>query len=446
MCNQIGATSDAASKSKQNTRVMCREQLKKSIKEKLFVLPKETMVLPGSGSFTSIATEALYNPEVGEKTKPSRVCSTNRPKGLRLHLLLLLAATDRREQLSPDLGRDLVVVVLLQQRLQRLLLLRRQLRLVSLREGQQALRLTTPRRTHLLPQHGQLALVVHEAQKVRHQRIDHHVRQGVLLVQQHRHEQRRRARVPVRHASLTPSRQLRQLHQRRRRVRHWDRHLRHDRADDHRLLQRAFVLRFTRRRHTHLAQRDHDALEERRRLVHRLLQRLVQVVVQLPTPHSRGDRALVAVDVVQHGGQQHRGVEALRQLRVQVGGEDARGGEGGLRRPLVRLRDPQNLGVRGVGKRDLFPVAERGNDLEGLGQLAGAVATGKCDARELLLEDLAHGGVHLDDLGVQRLLGGLLHLALLLDLLHNQVGEVALLAVVGGEEELQCGLSVKSNG
>ncbi|KAK8831869.1 hypothetical protein WA577_001926, partial [Blastocystis sp. JDR] len=60
MCNQIGATSDAASK----------EQLKKSIKEKLFVLPKETMVLPGSGSFTSIATEALYNPEVGEKTKP----------------------------------------------------------------------------------------------------------------------------------------------------------------------------------------------------------------------------------------------------------------------------------------------------------------------------------------------------------------------------------------
>ena len=42
------------------------------------MLPKETMVLPGSGSFTSIATEALYNPEVGEKTKPSRVCSTNR--------------------------------------------------------------------------------------------------------------------------------------------------------------------------------------------------------------------------------------------------------------------------------------------------------------------------------------------------------------------------------
>lgn len=74
LCNQIGATSDAASKSKQNREVMCREQLKKSIKEKLFVLPKETMVLPGSGSFTSIATEALYNPEVGEKTKPSRVC------------------------------------------------------------------------------------------------------------------------------------------------------------------------------------------------------------------------------------------------------------------------------------------------------------------------------------------------------------------------------------
>ena len=69
MCNEIGTTSDAASKYERNTTMTHREQLKKSIKEKLFVLPKETMILPGSGSFTSIATEALYNPEVGEKLK-----------------------------------------------------------------------------------------------------------------------------------------------------------------------------------------------------------------------------------------------------------------------------------------------------------------------------------------------------------------------------------------
>ncbi len=52
-----------------------REQMKASIKQKLFVLDKETMVLPGSGEFTSVATEMLYNPEVGESQKKCSVCS-----------------------------------------------------------------------------------------------------------------------------------------------------------------------------------------------------------------------------------------------------------------------------------------------------------------------------------------------------------------------------------
>ena len=232
------------------------------------------------------------------------------------------------------------MVVLLQQRLQRLLLLRRQLRLVPLREGQQTLPLTSPPHTHLLPQHGQLAFIVQEALEMRHQRVDHHIRQRVLLVEQHRHEQRSGARIATRQPPHLLPRQLRQLHQRCSRVSHRDRHLRHDGADDHRLLQRAFVLWVTPLQHSHLTQRNHDAFEERSGFVHCLLQRLVQVVVQLPMHHSRGNRALVAVDVIQHGGQQHRCIEALRQLRVEVGGEDARGGEGGLRRPLVGLRDP----------------------------------------------------------------------------------------------------------
>lgn len=70
---------------------------------------------------------------------------------------------------------------------------------------------------------------------------------------------------------------------------------------------------------------------------------------------------------------------------------------------------------------------------------------GKRDATELLLEDLADRGVHLDDLGVQGLFGTFIRFALLFDLLHDEIGEVALFSVVGSEEELQCCLSVIPN-
>ena len=48
-------------------------QLKQSVREKLFVLPRETTILPGHGVFSAIATESLFNPVVGKDAK-WRVC------------------------------------------------------------------------------------------------------------------------------------------------------------------------------------------------------------------------------------------------------------------------------------------------------------------------------------------------------------------------------------
>ena len=64
---------------------------------------------------------------------------TNTPKRLHIHLLHLLSSTTRGKQLASNLRRDLMMEVLLQHRLQHLLLLARQLRLVSLHERQQRL-------------------------------------------------------------------------------------------------------------------------------------------------------------------------------------------------------------------------------------------------------------------------------------------------------------------
>ena len=50
------------------------EEMKKSIIDKLFTLQRETMVLPGHGPLTSIATEYLYNPVIGQIVKKSCVC------------------------------------------------------------------------------------------------------------------------------------------------------------------------------------------------------------------------------------------------------------------------------------------------------------------------------------------------------------------------------------
>ena len=155
---------------------------------------------------------------------------------------------------------------------------------------------------------------------------------------------------------------------------HGDGDLGDDGADNHRLLERALVLTLTLRSVTHFAQGDHNSLEERRGLVHRLLQSLVEVVVELSTRDLAPETGLVTVDVVQNRGEEHGGVEALGELRVEVGGEDSRGGEGGLGRPFIGLRDPENLAMRWEHDDDLFPVAERRDDFECFWKLAGTVA------------------------------------------------------------------------
>lgn len=48
-------------------KVCSLELMKKSIKELILPLRKETMILPGHGPFSSVGTEALFNPVVGKK-------------------------------------------------------------------------------------------------------------------------------------------------------------------------------------------------------------------------------------------------------------------------------------------------------------------------------------------------------------------------------------------
>ncbi|KAK8792346.1 hypothetical protein WA538_003733, partial [Blastocystis sp. DL] len=58
LCNGVGSCDDAN-----------LAQLKQSVREKLFVLPRETTILPGHGEFSAIATESLFNPVVGKDAK-----------------------------------------------------------------------------------------------------------------------------------------------------------------------------------------------------------------------------------------------------------------------------------------------------------------------------------------------------------------------------------------
>ncbi|CBK24044.2 uncharacterized protein [Blastocystis hominis] len=58
MCNKVGETTAEGSD---------LELMKKSIKELILPLRKETMILPGHGPFSSVGTEALFNPVVGKK-------------------------------------------------------------------------------------------------------------------------------------------------------------------------------------------------------------------------------------------------------------------------------------------------------------------------------------------------------------------------------------------
>ncbi len=132
-----------------------------------------------------------------------------------------------------------------------------------------------------------------------------------------------------------------------------------------------------------------------------LHERLVEVEVE----------PLVGVDVVPDPGQQQQVEEALRHFLVKSADKDLGCLEGGRGGPLLRARQ----------QRQLLPVPELRDDLEGLGHLA----------RPVPLEDSAHALVHLYHARVQlgaaealRVgeLGVDLRLALL-DLLHDDVGQ-----------------------
>ena len=71
----------------------------------------------------------------------------------------------------------------------------------------------------------------------------------------------------------------------------------------------------------------------------------------------------VVVDVVAHPRQEVLVEEPLRHVRLEARGEDLGGPEDGGRRPLVRLRDAQQL----------LPVPVLRDHLEELGHLAAPV-------------------------------------------------------------------------
>lgn len=75
LCEKVGETSYPESEYVYSIDVHSSlELMKKSIRESLFPLSKETLVLPGHGPFTSIGTENLFNPIVGSKSKPYCLC------------------------------------------------------------------------------------------------------------------------------------------------------------------------------------------------------------------------------------------------------------------------------------------------------------------------------------------------------------------------------------
>lgn len=88
----------------------------------------------------------------------------------------------RRSELASDLGRDLRVRLLAHDVAQRVLLLRGEVRRIALAEHEQA----------LVPEHGQRSgrVCVGEPDKMKDERVEHLVRQRVLLVEQDADEER----------------------------------------------------------------------------------------------------------------------------------------------------------------------------------------------------------------------------------------------------------------
>mmetsp|Transcript_26540 Transcript_26540/g.61951 ORF Transcript_26540/g.61951 Transcript_26540/m.61951 type:complete len:255 (-) Transcript_26540:632-1396(-) len=231
-----------------------------------------------------------------------------------------VAAVAAAEELAPDLGRDLRVRLRAQQRLERILLLGGDLRLVVLRKRKQA----------LLPQQRGRILRLLETDKVLDELVDHAIRQRVLLEEERAEEER----VGAGEAHLG------ELEDGDGGVQHRHRDLGQHGAHDQRLLERRGAF----------PEGEQHAFEEGGWLEDRLLDCVVQMEVELP----------VAADVVLHIGQQDEVEEALRHLGVHVRREQ-------LCRLARRCGRPQ-LGLRDV--EHLLPVGEARHNLKRLRQLA----------------------------------------------------------------------------
>ena len=284
------------------------------------------------------------------------------------------------------------MVLRLHQLTQQQLVLGADLLLVPLHEAQQG----------LVPNDRQLPGLFPEPEEVVHQRVHHPERQRVLLVQQHAEEEGRGARV----------RQLRELQQRRGGVKHRDGPPREHRRQHHSLPQRA---------RPRGAQGNQYPLVKGRGLERRLLQRLIQREVQ----------PLVLGDVVPDARQQHERVEPLRHLRVEVRREQPRRLEHGVRAPLLRVGEVQHL----------LPVAQRGYNLERLGNLAHGVPLEQVahlpvDVDHLLVDSLGHGR-EVVVVAAARATRAAPAALLLLDLLQDDVRERPFLARLGRHERAE---------
>ena len=159
---------------------------------------------------------------------------------------------------------------------------------------------------------------------------------------------------------------LSELEEGRARVQDGDADLGQDRAEDGRLAQGAgAALRAEeagvscrarergggrrKREERHLAQREQEALEERRGLVDGLLERHVRVHAQLAR----------LANLLAHLFEQDLLVELLALLRVEVGRKDARRGVRRVRRPRLGVGEHDERGPHGQRREDLERLGER---------------------------------------------------------------------------------------
>eukprot|EP00051_Salpingoeca_urceolata_P027600 m.482325 g.482325 ORF g.482325 m.482325 type:complete len:381 (+) comp22494_c0_seq1:240-1382(+) len=230
--------------------------------------------------------------------------------------------------------------------------------------------------------------------KMKHECINNAVRECVLLVQQHL--QKDAVGTCVRHFC--------DFEKSCARMEHRDADPRQHRAHDDGLAQCAVPS---------LTEGQQNALEKGSRLEQGLFQGHEQMKVE----------SLVLVNVVPHSWKQHKVQKPLAHFHVEVRHKHTRG--------LIHRRSRPRLWLRDI--KHLFPVAQAGDDLKGLGKLSGPIP------RENLSDPL----VHSDNLWVERRHRlGICELALnlgflLLDFTHDNVCQGEALWWLGSHKRRQ---------